>query len=133
MDPNGRPEFEALVTAWAKAIVANDPDAIGEFAEPDWVLIGENGVLTRERFLESVRSGRITHDMMAFELLDVRRYGDVAVVIARGQNTGTFDGEAFAFDEWITDVFVRRGDDWKCTVTHLTSAVDRPGESDANC
>jgi len=51
-----------------------------------------------------------------------KRYGDIAVVTGRNQNTGTYQGEAMAADEWVTDVFVRSGDSWRCALTHLTPA-----------
>lgn len=121
-------EFQALMDAWSEAIVADDPDAIGSFAEPDWMLVGENGAFPREQFLEAVRSGSITHHTMRHEIHDVRRYGDVVVLLARGWNTGAFEGREFELDEWTTDVFVRRPDGWKCIVTHLTNASDPPVE-----
>jgi hypothetical protein len=51
-----------------QAIVAGDPEAIGKFAEPDWMLIGENGPFLRDQFLEAVRNGRITHHTMSHEI-----------------------------------------------------------------
>lgn len=122
-------QFAELLDAWAAAIVANDPDAIGQFAEPEWILVGEGGIFPREQFLEAVRSGRVTHAAMRFDVHTVRVYGDVAVVVVRGRNSGVFDGTAFELDEWTTEVFVRRGDTWRCVLTHLTSAVDEPAGS----
>ncbi|HSK92283.1 MAG TPA: nuclear transport factor 2 family protein [Euzebyales bacterium] len=116
--------FAQLLDAWAAAIVANDPEAIGRFAEPEWIMVGAGGIFPRQRFLESVRSGRVTHDTMSFDVHAVRLYGDVAVVVVRGRNSGTFDGTPFELDEWTSDVFVRRGDDWRCVLTHLASADD---------
>ncbi|HSK96810.1 MAG TPA: nuclear transport factor 2 family protein [Euzebyales bacterium] len=120
-------QFAQLLDSWAAAIVANDPEAIGRFAEPEWIMIGEGGIFPRAQFLESVRSGRVTHDAMSFELHAVRMYGDVAVVVARGRNSGAFDGTPFELDEWTSDVFVRRGDGWRCVLTHLASANDEAG------
>jgi ketosteroid isomerase-like protein len=60
---------------------------------------------------------------MTSEVHDVRVYGDVAIVIARVRNRGEFGGNPFTLDEWSTDVFVRRGDRWRCSVTHLTSVA----------
>jgi ketosteroid isomerase-like protein len=129
-DPIG--VFTALLTEWNGAIVANDADAIGAFAEPDWLFVGENGIVAGAQFLEAVAAGHVSHDMMESELHAVRIYGDVAVVIARVRNHGELAGDAFTLDEWSTDVFVRRGDGWKCVLTHLTSAApadasDSPG------
>lgn len=118
--------FGALLAEWNEAIVANDAEAIGRFAEPDWVFVGENGIIPGDRFLESVAEGRITHDFMTSEVHDVRVYGDVAVVTARVRNSGTFEGNPFQLDEWSTDVFVRRADGWRCALTHLTSAAAPP-------
>lgn len=115
--------FAALLDDWNKAIVANDAEAIGRFADPDWVFVGADGVMAGSRFLESVATGLVTHDAMVSELHSVRVLGDVAVVIARVRNSGSFDGTAFQLDEWSTDVFVRRDGGWRCLLTHLTSAA----------
>jgi ketosteroid isomerase-like protein len=115
--------FADLLDAWADAIVANDPDAIGRFAEPDWVMVSENGIFEREQFLDAVATGQVTHSWMAFDVHRVRVDGDVATVIVRGRNHGTLNSKPFTLDEWTTEVFVRRDDGWKCAVTHLTSAT----------
>ena len=56
---------------------------------------------------------------MAFEVLDVRTSGDCAIVIAHGTNEGTWRGQPFTADEWITEAFVRSADGWRCTVSAL--------------
>lgn len=119
-------EFGQLLDAWAAAIVANDPDAIGAFAEPDWLLIGEYGISSRPQFLESVATGQVTHDAMSFDIHEVRVYGDVALVVARAQNSGTYEGTRFDIDESTTDVYIRRDGGWRCALTHVASAADRP-------
>ncbi len=115
--------FSALIADWNQAVVANDPDAIAAFAEPDWVFVGENGIFPGEQFLKAVAAGQVSHDFMTSEVHDVRVYGDVAIVIARVRNRGEFEGNPFTLDEWSTDVFVRRGDRWRCSITHLTSVA----------
>ncbi len=116
----------ALLDAWATAIVANDPVAIDQFVEPEWVMVGEGGIFPREQFLGAVASGEVTHDTMSFDVHEVRIYGEVAVVIVRGRNSGAHQGIPFALDEWTTDIFVRRDGSWKCILTHLTTAVGDP-------
>ena len=115
--------FAALLAEWNEAIVANDPEAIGRFAEPDWIFVGVDGVHGGAQFLESVAAGRITHDFMTSDLHSVRVLGDFAVVIARVHNSGTFDGTSFQLDEWATDLFVRRDGNWRCSLTHVTPAA----------
>ena len=118
-------EFETLEEEWAKAIVSNDAEAIAGFMADDWVIVGDSGITERRDFLELVTSGVLTHEMMKGDVKCARVYGDVAVVVARGVNSGHYQGQAFSSDEWITDVFIRRDNRWQCVLTHLTKAVDR--------
>ncbi len=115
--------FARLLADWAEALVANDAEAIGAFAEPDWVLVGENGIISGSTFLDNVTSGQVTHSSMTFEVAEARILGDTAVVVARCDNHGTWQGEPFHLDEWTSDVFVRRDDRWLCSLTHLTSVT----------
>ena len=119
-------ELEAVEAAWGRAIVDNDADAIGRFTTDDWQIVGEDGITSRETFLALVRSGDLTHETMSKITGSVRDLGDVAVLTGRGANTGHFRGQAFASDEWITDVFVRGADGWRWVGTHRTTARDEP-------
>ncbi|WP_067463698.1 nuclear transport factor 2 family protein [Nocardia amamiensis] len=113
--------FQALLDKWAAAIVANDADSIGSFATSDWILTGpEGGPGDRETFLSLVASGDLTHSEMEFELLEVRVFGEVAVILAHGTNKGAWRGEPFSSDEWVTEVFVREDGAWLCTMSALT-------------
>ncbi|WP_163543376.1 nuclear transport factor 2 family protein [Occultella kanbiaonis] len=116
-----RAEFQALLEDWAAAIVANDADRISAFADPDWEIVGtESGPSPLGTFLEVVRNGSLTHSEMTFEVLSVRRHGDVAVVVAHGTNRGLWQGEPFRADEWVSEFFVRRDGRWRCLLSALT-------------
>lgn len=71
---------------------------------------------------------------MTFAILDVRVHGDVAVVLAHGTNRGEWEGAPFAADEWMTEVFIRRRDRWRCSMSALTpnyaSAINAAHGSD---
>jgi ketosteroid isomerase-like protein len=109
---------------WARAIVANDAAAIGRFMSDDWVIVSENGISERPHFLHLVESGDLTHSAM--EMADgtarVRIYGDTAVLTGRVTNTAHYKGDEFHADEWTTDVFVKLNGEWKCVLSHITSA-----------
>jgi ketosteroid isomerase-like protein len=122
-----RREFQALLDGWADAIVTNDADRIASFVEPDWELITpEGGPVPLDRFLEVVRSGRLTHSQMAFRVLSVRRHSRVAFVVAHGTNRGEWNGEPFSADEWVTECFVQRGGHWRCVLSSLTPTETTP-------
>lgn len=114
-------ELIEVAHAWDRAMIENDADAIGRFMADDWTIVGSDGrVGNRARFLALVRSGALTHDVMTSEELQVRVYGDAAVVIARGVSSGRYEGHPFREVERSTSVFVRQGGQWRCVSTHLS-------------
>jgi ketosteroid isomerase-like protein len=118
-------EFEELGREWSDAIVSNDAGAIGRYMADDWLIVGETGFTSKNDFLALVASGDLTHEAMDSSVQSVRVYGDVAIVVGRGTNSGHYKAQPFTSDEWITDVFVKRDGRWLCVLTHLTAAVDR--------
>jgi ketosteroid isomerase-like protein len=126
-DEAARREFQALLEGWAEAIVANDADRIGSFTEPDWELVTpESGPVPLDRFLDLVRSGSLRHSEMTFEVLSVRRHGELAVVVAHGTNRGEWNGDPFSADEWVTEYFIQRDGHWRCALSSLTPTDANP-------
>jgi len=122
-----RDELVALSHAWDRAMVANDAEEIGAYMAEDWTIVGSDGSIgRRETFLDLVRSGDLSHDVMTSEDFDVRVYGDAAVVLARGVSGGQYRGQAFRETERVSCVFVRRDGAWKCVLTHLSRLALRP-------
>ena len=118
-------ELLKLGEDWASAMVANDADRIGSFMRDEWVMVSERGISTKERFLEFVRSGQLTHSR--FEMIgdaQIKIYGDTAVVTGRIVNTAHFGGQQFDADEWTSDVFVKREGQWLCVHSHITPALN---------
>lgn len=114
-------EILILENEFAEAIVTNDPENIGRFIADEWIIIDPNGeIVDRARFLEVIKSGALTHDMMESEDFRVRVYGDSAVATALTSTRGKFMGQEFSTQERATDVFVRRDGRWQCVVSHLT-------------
>jgi len=116
--------FEALESAFNAAMVSNDVARIAACVADDWVLVTpERGPIDGRFILGAIERGVLLHDAMTKQTHRVVRYGDIAIVTGRGQNTGSFMGQAIAADEWITDVYRRTGEQWRCVLTHLTPAA----------
>ena len=114
-------ELIKVAHAWDRAMVTNDADAIGVFMADDWTIIGPDGsVGDKTTFLELVRSRALTHDVMESNDLQVRVYGETAVVVSRGVSGGKYQGEAFYLVERASCVFVWQQDRWRCVLTHLS-------------
>jgi ketosteroid isomerase-like protein len=117
-----REELIKVAHDWDRAMLANDADAIGRFMADDWSIVGPDGRgWEKAPFLDLVRSGTLTHDVMTSEDIDIRVYGDAAIVRAHGVSGGTMHGQPFRVEESATSVFVRQGGEWKCVLTHLAA------------
>lgn len=117
-------ELEAVEEAFNRAVVSNDVAEISVCISDDWVLVTpEAGPVPRERFLQAVEQGILSHDSMSKDIGRVRVYGNVAVVTGRGRNTGMFKGAPISANEWVTDIYVKTDDRWICVLTHLTPAT----------
>jgi ketosteroid isomerase-like protein len=114
-------ELLKLEKEFTRAIVKNEAEAIGRFLADDWVIIDpDGGIINKARFLEVIKSGTLTHEMMEADDLSVRIYGDTAVVTGLTTSKGKFMGQDFTTRERATDVFVKQRGRWQCVFSQLT-------------
>ena len=114
-------ELVKVEEEFADAIVKNNPEEIRQFVADDWIIINaDGGIIEKERFLEVIKSGALTHEMMQSDDIRVRVYGDSAVVSALTRSKGKFMEQEFTTHERSTDVFVRHDGQWRCVLTQLT-------------
>ena len=117
-------EFQAVEDRFNAAMISNDPKEIAACITDDWALVNpESGPLPGEIILALIGNGVLTHDTMTKRVDRARVYGDVAIVTGRAHNTGTYQGNPIEADEWVTDVYLRTDDGWRCVITHLTPAM----------
>lgn len=113
--------FQTIEDNFNRAVVTNDVPEIRKCVASDWVLVdSQAGIIPQERFFSVLEQGLLSHTSMHKEILRVKLYGDIALVTGRGQNTGTWLGQAMEADEWITDVYKNENGNWLCVLTHLT-------------
>ncbi|HEU5247771.1 MAG TPA: nuclear transport factor 2 family protein [Candidatus Udaeobacter sp.] len=114
-------EVLKVENGFVEAVAKNDPEAIGRFVTDDWIIIdADGGIIDKERFLEVIKSGTLTHEMMESDDMRVRVYGHSAVVTALTRTKGKFMGQEFSTQERATDVFVKLDGQWRCVLTQLT-------------
>ena len=118
-------ELVAAMEAWDQAMVENDPEAIGAYMADDWTIVGPDGAVGgKASFLDAVRSGLLTHEVMETHDPTIRFFGNVAVVISRGVSGGCWRGEPFHLVERVSCVFVRQSGRWRCVLTHLSRMAE---------
>ena len=114
-------ELLKLEKEFAQAITNNDAEAVNGFLADDWVIVDPDGeIIDEERFLEIIRSGALSHELMESSDSRVRLYGSTAVVTGLTTTKGKFMGQDFTSCERATDVFVKQDDRWLCVLTQLT-------------
>ena len=118
-------ELTQVEHAFNQAMVSNDAEKIRACIADEWVLVTpEVGPVPAARILRVIATGQLRHDTMTKDVRRATVYGEVAVVTARGRNTGEFRGQPLSADEWVTDVYRRTEDGrWLCVLTHLTPAA----------
>jgi len=119
-------ELAGVEEDFNRAMVSNDVLRISACVADDWILITpESGVVPGSRILHAIESGELSHDTMTKDVGRVRVHGEIAVVTARGRNTGHFRGQRISADEWVTDVYRKVAGRWLCVLTHLTPVATR--------
>jgi len=123
--PSAGPTAESALAAEqeiARAMRNNDADGIVRLLADDWAVIATSGGVAEGKsvFADGIKSGYLTRKTFEISEPRVRLYGDTAVVTAKVQTSGTFQGNPFDVTERQTDVLVWKDGGWKSVLTHET-------------
>ncbi|GAA2276029.1 hypothetical protein GCM10009853_032670 [Glycomyces scopariae] len=116
-------EVEVVAEEFGRVLLGNDASLIAEYFTDDWVYVGPDGMVPKADLIEWISSGRLAHHTMEAvgpERTVVTR--DAVLVTCRRTSTGAWEGEPYATDEWITDLWVRSGGTWRCAFSQKTPA-----------
>jgi ketosteroid isomerase-like protein len=117
----GTREILKLEDEFGRAMMNNDPEAIGRLLADDWIIIDpDGGIIDRARFLAVIRSETLSHKVMDSRDVRVRIYGNSAAVTALTTTTGKFGGQEFNTQERATDLWVKKNGRWMCVLSQLT-------------
>jgi uncharacterized protein (TIGR02246 family) len=114
--------LRAIQQELADAWIARDRAALERLIAPDWVVTHVQGERrTRDEVLRDMLESDATRiDSMIADDIDVRVFGEAAVVTGRTQARGIQSGSAFNVRLRFTDVFVRRNGAWQAVASHAT-------------
>lgn len=113
--------LRALERARGEALMRADTTALSRMTADDFVEISRLGQLrTKADNIRDIASGALKLTSVKYDSTTVRVYGDVAVVTAIADNTGTFHGFPFAGRIWYTRIFVNRDGRWQAVTMQHT-------------
>src|SRR5688572_19607797 len=125
MNPDTITELTRIEEQLAGAWIAGDQEFIRGPLSDDWSVIDPTGrVLTKAEVLREAFTGERTITEGKIDQLNVRDFGDWAVVTGRTQMSGSYKGEEMSVALRFTDVFVRTSGEWKCIASQGTFIAD---------
>lgn len=114
-----------LVQKLARAWVDRDRAFIEALLAPDWSVTDSSGaVLTKQQVLDQTfASIDRSIDAMTIDQVQVRMFGDTAVVTGRTRASGKYQGNSVTATLRFTDVFVLRAGRWVIVASHGSSVA----------
>lgn len=113
--------LQAQAEAWDQAIVARRrEDIAANMAEDFRQIDGQGSVEDRASFLEGLLDPKLRIDPYKVEDLDIRLYGDVALLSGRTRMTGSYDGKVFKTHYRYIDIYVKRQGAWKIVSVQIS-------------
>jgi ketosteroid isomerase-like protein len=101
-----------------------DADVLGRLWADDLeVAVPRMPVMTKSQALAFARSGRMAFQRYETSEVQIRVFGDAAVVTGRPRRTRTLNGQAVDDDWRFTKVYIRRGGQWQVVACHASEAA----------
>lgn len=114
-------QLKRQAIAWDLALVAKQRGAVLANMGEDFLHIGSNGQLSdRSAFIESIFSPNLTMQPYDMEDLQVRLFGDTAILTGTTTMQGRWKGKPFASHYRFSDTYVLRDGKWKVVHIQIT-------------
>jgi len=98
-----------------------DIKTIERLLHPDYIIIQPGGVVeTKAEVLNSYHTGKRHWDTAQVDELDIRLYGDTAIVVGRWQASGQHDAVQFDYSARLLSIWVRLDGSWQNTAYQST-------------
>jgi len=121
---HGKQELERLEKVWNEAHEHGDADVLQSLWADDLeVDVPKMPVMSKTEVLAFARSGRMKFLRYATSDINIRVYGDAAVVTGRLQRTRTLNGQELSDDWRFTKVYTRHAQTWRVVSFHASEAA----------
>ena len=108
-----------------QAILHGDAAALERMTSDDYTFVTLRGeMLTKSEVVRNFRSGAAKYQSREIFDLNIRVYGNSAVVTGRAVQKGAENGKDYSGDYWFTRVYVNQGGRW-ITVALQTTLIKK--------
>jgi ketosteroid isomerase-like protein len=126
---NQTEELKKLVEDWAAAEQRGDTDFLERALAYDFIGVGPRGfMLTKNQWLKRHESGKLRYQSIGWDEVQVRLYGEAAVVTVRQSAEGKYEDFDLRDQLRATLVFVKLQGDWLLAGLHLSPIAGPPPE-----
>ena len=105
-------------------LISNDAELIASYWTDDWVAIDSTGITPKADLIGWIASGRLQHHSMTSVGGErIARVGDAVILTARKASSGSWDGESYIVEEWISQIYVRSDGRWLQAFCHKATVA----------
>jgi ketosteroid isomerase-like protein len=106
---------------WVDALAKKDADKLDHILASDWSMVTPTGkIVSKSEALNDLKSGTEHYDSVTMGDMNVRIYGNTAVVRGSSEEKSQYNGQDTSGHYVFNDVFVKRDGNWKAVSTQLT-------------
>ena len=104
-----------------EALLRHDAATLDRMTSNDYTFINQRGELrTKTEILNGFKSGSFNYDAREISDLEVRVYGDAAVVTGRAKQKGVENNKDYSGDNRFTRVYVKQNGHWVSVALQVT-------------
>jgi len=112
-------ELINLENGWAEALVKRDVAFLDRILADDFMTTSSRGIVsTKAQILAGVKSSAYVYISITLDDIQVRIYGDVAMVTGRNTVKSMRNGRDISGQERWTDTWIRHDGRWQAVATH---------------
>jgi ketosteroid isomerase-like protein len=114
-------EIRSLEADRNQAILRGDAAALERMTADDYTFVTLRGeMLTKAEVVRNFRSGAAKYQSREISDLNIRVYGNSAVVTGKAIQKGMENGKDYSGDYWFTRVYVKQGGHWMTVALQTT-------------
>ena len=120
-------ELIALEHNWSQAAVNRDAKMLPRFYADEYIFTNEEGAIsTKDHEIANITGGVFKLVSFNFENVNVRVYGNVAVVTGKNTIKGYWEdlNRDISGPYRFTDVFVKRSGEWRCVASQASRVLE---------
>ena len=120
--------IDSFLGQWSAAEQAGDAGQLDALLTSDFAGIGPLGfILPRQAWLARHRSGDLRYDSFGLTEVQARVYGQAAVVTARNNTYGSYQGHPIPEATRATLILVGDAGNWQLAAIHMSFIAGTPG------